>query len=292
MAEEILVGETGFEPATPCTPCKCATRLRYTPKPDAPLYVEEKIMQEQKENLWLAADWPLRDVVLAGVSLSAHPHKPQGFNLALHVDDDADAVRARRAQLLAALPSRATPMWLSQVHGDGIVEDSDYAGGVEADASISRSPLWMAIVMTADCLPILLSTANGEVVAAIHAGWPGLYQGIIGKTVARMQQAPKTLYAWIGPGISAPHYEVDDGFYQRFIALDKHNARFFRANRPHHYLADLPALARAQLQVAVVPDTHIFASDLCSHADSRFFSHRRDKALAGRMASFIVKHPG
>src|SRR5687768_8086575 len=26
-----LVGVAGFELATPCTPCKCATRLRYTP---------------------------------------------------------------------------------------------------------------------------------------------------------------------------------------------------------------------------------------------------------------------
>ena len=26
-----LVGMTGFEPATTCTPCKCATRLRYIP---------------------------------------------------------------------------------------------------------------------------------------------------------------------------------------------------------------------------------------------------------------------
>ena len=28
----VMVGVAGFELATPCTPCKCATRLRYTPK--------------------------------------------------------------------------------------------------------------------------------------------------------------------------------------------------------------------------------------------------------------------
>src|SRR5580704_13940910 len=28
---DLCVGTTGFEPATPCTPCKCATGLRYVP---------------------------------------------------------------------------------------------------------------------------------------------------------------------------------------------------------------------------------------------------------------------
>ena len=246
-------------------------------------------MQERTQKLWLAADWPLQETVLAGVSLSTHPHKPHGFNLALHVDEAADAVHERRAQLLAALPGEAQPMWLSQVHGDEIVEDGQYQPGVQADAAISRSAAWMAVVMTADCLPVLLATAQGETVAAIHAGWPGLHQGIIGKTVARMGVLPQTLYAWIGPGISAAHYEVDEVFYQRFLSMNQSYACFFRANRPGHFLADLPAMAEAQLQAAGVPAEHIHASGLCSYADARFFSHRRDRGRAGRMVSFIVK---
>lgn len=246
-------------------------------------------MQAYSQNLWLAADWPLRDHVVAGVSLTMHPQKPQGFNLALHVDDDADAVQKRRAILLQNLPTSAQPMWLSQVHGHAIADDANYTPGIEADAAISRSPQWMPIVMTADCLPILLSDTHGNTVAAIHAGWPGLHQGIIARTIAAMSVTSNALYAWIGPGISAANYEVDLPFYQRFIALDSAYAAHFQPNRPGHFLADLPAIARSQLRHAGVPQAHIFASNYCSFADARFFSHRRDRHKAGRMASFIVK---
>ena len=246
-------------------------------------------MQAKAEKLWLAADWPLRDSVLAGVSLTPHPHKPHGFNLALHADDDAHSVQARRRALLGELSCQAAPMWLSQVHGNHVVRHEEYVSGVEADAAVSHSREWMAVVMTADCLPILLANADGTAVAAIHAGWPGLHNGIIARTVASMDCPAQALYAWIGPGISAPHYEIDTPFYECFIALDKDYARFFHANRAGHYLADLPAIAVAQLRHAGIAEKNIYASGLCSYADPRFFSHRRDKSLAGRMASFIVR---
>lgn len=246
-------------------------------------------MQAYSQNLWLAAEWPLQDQVVAGVSLTTHPQKPQGFNLALHVDDEADAVYRRRATLLQNLPTNAKPMWLSQVHGHAIADDTNYTPGMQADAAISRSPQWMPIVMTADCLPVLLSDARGNTVAAIHAGWPGLYQNIITRTIAAMRVASNTLYAWIGPGISAANYEVDLPFYRRFIALDGTYAAHFQPNRPGHFLADLPGIARNQLHYAGIPEAHIFASNYCSFADARFFSHRRDHHKAGRMASFIVK---
>lgn len=246
-------------------------------------------MQAKSENLWLAADWPLQAVVLAGVSVSNHPQKPLGFNMALHVDDDAQAVLTRRAQLLEAIGFRGTAMWLSQVHGNHVASDTDYAHGVEADAVVSRSRDAMAVVMTADCLPVLLANDDGSVVAAIHAGWPGLHKGIIGKTLAAMARGADSVYAWIGPAISAPCYEVDEAFYARFVSQDARYARFFSANRPGHYLADLPGMAQMQLQDGGVREKNIYFSGLCSHGDARFFSHRRDGAQAGRMASFIVR---
>lgn len=246
-------------------------------------------MQANRENLWLAADWPLQEVVCAGVSLSDYPTKPLGFNMALHVDDDADAVQARRRALLDAIGTTAKPMWLSQVHGNHVVAHEAYAAGVEGDAAVSHSREWMAVVMTADCVPVLLSDAAGAAVAAIHAGWPGLYKGIVAKTVARMAVQAQDLFAWIGPAISAPHYEIDEPFYARFVAQDARYARFFTPNREGHYWADLPAMAAWQLQAAGLRGERVYNSGLCSYADNRFFSHRRDRAQAGRMASFIVR---
>lgn len=248
-------------------------------------------MQAYPQNLWLTAQWPLQHTVIAGTTITPHPHKPHGFNLALHVNDDRNAVKERRAALLASLPTRASPMWLSQVHGNTVADTQNYYPGMEADAAVSHSPAWMAIVMTADCLPILLSDEQGHAVAAIHAGWPGLHKGIIAQTIFRMHARPQALYAWIGPGISAANYEVDSAFRERFVSADKRYAPLFTANRPGHFLADLPAIARLQLQSAGLADENIYASGHCSFADQRFFSHRRDRELAGRMASFIVKRP-
>ena len=165
---------------------------------------------------------------------------------------------------------------------------ADYQAGVEGDALVSREAARVPVVMTADCVPVLLADRNATVWAAVHAGWPGLHRDIIAATVAAMAVAPASLFAWIGPCIRQENYEVDAPFFQRFVEADGRYATAFVANRPGHWLADLPAIARMQLQEAGLPAAQISDCGLCSFADSRFFSHRRNGAQAGRMATFIA----
>ena len=179
-------------------------------------------------------------------------------------------------------------MWLSQVHSATVWQAVDYQAGVEGDALVSREAARVPVVMTADCVPVLLADRNATVWAAVHAGWPGLHRDIIAATVAAMAVAPASLFAWIGPCIRQENYEVDAPFFQRFVEADGRYATAFVANRPGHWLADLPAIARMQLQEAGLPAAQISDCGLCSFADSRFFSHRRNGAQAGRMATFIA----
>jgi len=110
------------------------------------------------------------------------------LNLALHVGDDPDHVAQNRALLQQALELPAEPCWIDQTHGIHAVtlEQED---GRKADAAITRLPGTVAVVMTADCLPVLVCNRGGTEVAAIHAGWRGLQAGGIPAAVARMGTA-------------------------------------------------------------------------------------------------------
>lgn len=235
---------------------------------------------------YTAANWPLS--ILAGTTRTEHPHADEGFNLARHIACDRMIVEANRQAWLASLDLHdVTPMWLTQTHSDTVIDERQYLAGIEADAAISRDPSMLAVVLTADCVPILLSNQSGSEVAAIHAGWQGLYRGIIAGTVSKMESHPQALYAWIGPCIQQRSYEVDDEFRQRFVALDPRNNVFFTEGRAGHWQANIAAMAMQQLKDAGLAEERIFDSAICTMADEGYFSHRRDGALSGRIATFI-----
>jgi hypothetical protein len=158
-----------------------------------------------------------------------------------------------------------------------------------ADAAITRLVDTVAVVMTADCLPILLSNQAGTEVAAVHAGWRGLADGVIQATLKKIQSPADELIAWIGPGISRQYFEVGDEVRDILLAHVKDNQQYFSANRPGHWLCDLAGLASGVLSRHGI--TEIDRDLGCSYRDeSRFFSYRRS-ATCGRMASLIWIEP-
>ncbi|MDT8448555.1 MAG: peptidoglycan editing factor PgeF [Wenzhouxiangellaceae bacterium] len=192
-------------------------------------------------------------------------------------DDDPEAIAANRSRLDALIPS--PPHWLNQVHGGKVVHLDDWHAGIEADAAWTDAPGRAVAVLTADCLPVLLADRLGRCVAAVHAGWRGLAAGIVDNAVSALPVAPERLEAWIGPRISQADYEVGEavrsalaGFASRFIA-----------NRPGHWLADLPGIAADQLSAAGVG--RIVESGENTAGDPEcYFSVRRD-GRTGRMAA-------
>ena len=239
------------------------------------------------ENL-LHPDWPAPPQVRSvsttrsgGVSLPPY----DSFNLALHVGDQPEAVVANRQQLLTHLGLQTEPCWLQQVHSNRVIEAHASAEVIEADASVSHRPQLACVVMTADCLPVLFCDRLGSVVAAAHAGWRGLADGILEASLKAMQVDASDVLAWLGPAIGAQAYEVGaevrDAFVQQMPAAES----AFVATCEAHWLMDIYQLARQRLQASGVK--HIYGSDSCTFSDrERFYSYRRD-GVTGRMASLI-----
>lgn len=252
---------------------------------------------------WLTPDWPdapasvraLTTVRGGGVSPAPYGdgRGGAGLNLGVHVGDEAGLVGQNRALLREALP--ADPFWLAQVHGVGVASADVPAATVPAaDASVARTRHAVCAVLTADCLPVLFSAADGSVVGAAHAGWRGLAAGVLRRTVATMREAGAAdIVAWLGPAIGPRQFEVGAEVMQTFLAGagDEAEARRITAafapvaGRPGKYLADIYVLARNALGSDGVE--RIAGGEYCTVSDpARFYSYRRD-GVTGRQASLI-----
>jgi polyphenol oxidase len=212
---------------------------------------------------------------------SAAPY--DSFNLGSHVGDNPLVVNRNRMLLEPLLPSE--PVWLNQVHGIAVA-DAGHAGCLpQADASVSAHRGAVCVVMTADCLPVLLCDERGGVVAAAHAGWRGLCDGVLEATVAAMKVPAPTLMAWLGPAIGPAAFEVGDEVRAAFVAQQPQAAAAFVPGATGKWMADIYQLARLRLQAMGIQ--RIYGGDLCTYNDpERFYSYRRD-GVTGRMGTFI-----
>ena len=237
------------------------------------------------EARWIVPDWPAPAHVRAAATtrLGGISRPPfDGLNLADHVGDAPDAVRENRRRLRQALELPSEPCWLRQQHGTSVHDAA--TGPADADASFALQRGIVCAVQTADCLPVLLCSRRGDWVAAVHAGWRGLAGNILQAAVDAYPGEPAELMAWLGPCISAKHYEVDEPV--RALLDEKLAAAALREGcRPGHWQMDLPAGAAWCLARAGVV-AH-FGCGLCTYEDAqRFFSHRRDPR-SGRMAALV-----
>ena len=211
----------------------------------------------------------------------------QGLNLATHVGDRPQHVEANRRSLMHSLGLEQAPQWLTQVRGRRVCELPG-ADGREADASTTIVPGQVCAVLTADCLPVLLSDHQGQRVAAAHAGWRGLAGGVLEASVAGFQRADQVI-AWLGPAIGPESFEVGEEVRETFVQQHAEAAPAFVPSRPGHWLADIYALARIRLEAAGVDA--VYGGGLCTYSDKkRFYSFRREP-ITGRMASLIwIQH--
>lgn len=210
------------------------------------------------------------------------------MNLGTHVGDDAGAVAENRRRVSAHLPARA--LWLDQVHGTRVLDADQLAGPCDvppqADAAFTTRRDQVLAIMVADCLPIAISDGQGTIVAAVHAGWRGLADGVIEATLAQLKQArpdQQQWRAWIGPAIGPRAFEVGADVVHAFLKADAqaHSCFVPRPGMHDKWLADLPALAARRLQGCGVTDVSL--ADRCTASEpDTFFSYRRD-GVCGRM---------
>ncbi len=249
-----------------------------------------------------ASAWPLADglppSVWAAQTLRNHS---QGvscmpfdtFNLALHVSDDAALVQANRLMLLQSLAALGVHQvhWLNQTHSTRVVrinQDSPLAfDPPDADAIVTDQAGVAIVVMTADCLPIVLCDSDGREVACIHAGWRGLLNGVIESTVQAMRVRPNM--AWLGAAIGPTAFEVGDEVRAAFVQHDAATASAFLPSANGRWLANLYDLARMRLHALGI--VQISGGDQCTVRDEvRFYSFRREPCT-GRMATVALIRP-
>ena len=183
------------------------------------------------------------------------------FNLGDHVGDSVDSTKVLR------LP---------------------YSGeSVEADAVYTNQPNQVCLVMTADCLPVLFVSQNGQEIAAVHAGWKGLCDGILENTVAEFACPTSEIQAWLGPAIGAKTFQVGQEVVDKFVAQNAQaiNAFVPDEKQPGKYLGDIYLLAKQRLNKLGI--TSISGGDYCTVSEpEKFFSYRRENRT-GRMATLI-----
>ncbi len=211
----------------------------------------------------------------------------ESLNLGDHVGDDPALVQENRRRLRAAHALPREPQWLQQVHGVRVADLDSAHVDLRADAAFTRCKFKICAILTADCLPVLFTDVAGECVAAAHAGWRGLADGVLEATVDAMRIDPSRLLAWLGPAIGAQRFEVGSEVRDAFVRKDPAAAAAFTPGARARPMADLRVLARQRLVGAGV--RQIFGDDDCTHSQpQRFFSHRRD-GRSGRQATLIWK---
>ena len=238
----------------------------------------------------IAPNWPAPTNVhaltttrrLSGRSLPPY----DAFNLGLRSGEDPVIVQANRDALQSHFALPAAPRWLCQVHGNRSLRlTEEILAEPEADAAFTARTGVVLAVLTADCLPILVSSDDGAEIAAIHAGWRGLAAGVIESCITRLLTQRERLLVWLGPAIGPASYEVGDEVRTAFAEADAAAAAAFTATRGGHWRCDLYALARRRLAILGIP--RVYGGDFDTFTDSRFYSHRRDGVRSGRFATLI-----
>ena len=245
--------------------------------------------------LVLKPDWNLPNGVNAAFTCGYKDGQGSGygdFNLAMHVGDAETNVLKNRERLVQELSLPAAPLWLNQVHGIKVADVGSDKDGVTADAAVGRGSGSVLVVMTADCLPVLFySQESGGVVAAAHAGWRGLCNGVLEATVAKMAVAPDSISCWLGPAIGPACFEVGSEVKAAFESFNAEAGRAF-AQSGDKFLADIYLMARQRLHALGIKN--VAGGEFCTVTDARFYSYRRSGSdergqvrPCGRMASLI-----
>lgn len=213
-----------------------------------------------------------------------------GLNLGDHVGDNKYSVRGNR-QIVEGMLG-ADPRWLKQVHSTRVVPAEENENGEEADAEFTQKSNTPCVVMTADCVPVLFCDTEGQVIAAAHAGWKGLANGILQNTVRAMRSAvgeKSEIMAWIGPHIRKDHFEVRSDVVEYYLssAIKDACSEGLEKTSPEAWHMDLSRFVREALRQVGVKEIYDCGLDTFSDPLS-FYSYRREK-VTGRHGAFICK---
>lgn len=240
--------------------------------------------------------------------------KEKTLNLSFTKEDSRPVVERNRKAFLHSLGASGWPLIaLRQIHSDLVhVVKSRDSGQLAGDGLITNVPGIMLAIQTADCLPVILCDTRNKAIGVFHAGWRGTIKRIVEKGLGIMRYEygamPEDVVAAIGPGIQKCCYDVGkelkDQFESQFEygavlfhevftedpVREKYPLLFMNMRAPGHgdwgpkLHLDLTEANRRQLLAAGVPESRITVLGHCTSCNTRrFFSHRADRGITGRM---------
>jgi hypothetical protein len=207
----------------------------------------------------------------------------------------------QKSQLLNLQSSFETYQFLriKQTHGDTVVHSQDYTLDykVKADAHYTQAEKTALCISTADCIPVLIYEPRTNYIAAVHAGWRGVANRIVPKTIQTLVDrgaAVENMQVLVGPHIQMNSFEVDNPVRDQILDsiqffADQNDSLYHKNINAQKSLVDLNQVMKTQMQNCGVVFDHLYNLHLDTYTDLRFHSYRRDKEKSGRQLSFICK---
>lgn len=180
-----------------------------------------------------------------------------------------------------------------QIHGSKIIYLEDVATDKTyyADSWVTKKNDICCHVRTADCLPALICDPKNGIISAVHAGWRGMSEHILKKTIQKfvgLGSLPQDIIVAIGPHICKSCYEVKQDVLGSFENNDWDSTEIFGEEKNKLYL-DLETAACLDLRSSHVERTNIETDSLCTFCrPDLFYSYRRTGDGNGRMNNFIA----
>jgi len=176
---------------------------------------------------------------------------------------------------------RSKLILMHQTHSNKVVEikKNNYKKKIIADAMITKMKGFALVVLTADCVPIILYDTKNEIVGCIHAGWRGAFSGIIKNTISRIKKISddSKIYASVGPCIGKKSYEVDKNFYKMFLSKSRKNKTYFSIKNKTKRLFNLRKFVTDKLIKANIKVDQVDRDTFTENGN--FFSYRRSCKL-------------
>lgn len=212
--------------------------------------------------------------------------EPFGMNLSYKVGDEEEAVKQNRYLFFSRVGiPESNVVTQDQTHSANIAFCGEAMHLKDNDGIYTVNKNLFLSVTIADCIPVFIYCSDKEIVAAVHSGWKGTAKGITSVMVNELKKKysvnPDSIYCYLGPGISAKHYEVGKETADNFPdeVLEKREGKLF---------LNLKKEILNQLKDSKIPEENIEVSEYCTYeSQDLFHSYRRDGNQSGRMVGVI-----
>lgn len=181
-----------------------------------------------------------------------------------------------------------------QIHSNIVNKvDKDNIGQIiDGDAIITNEKNVPLLILTADCVPVVLVDKVNKAVGLVHAGWRGTYGKICSETLQSMKENYNTntedVVAIIGPSIGKCCYEVSYDLVEKFSALLPNADEKIYEIRDEKYYLDLWEINTQILKEFGVLKSNIINMNICTSCNcDRFFSYRKHDKTTKRIGTFI-----